>query len=113
MTFKSRVYISMWDCNGFECIVDCTAWERQSLLDTIAGKQLAPGPVSLQTLMLRARFNPQRNYEIWTFNTVAEFDEKMLWEIANETPQALVDMIRRDGKKLYGVNHCSGFPTIQ
>lgn len=92
----------MWDENGFECIVDCTSWERQSLLNTIAGKELTPAPVNLQAMCMRARFNPQRNPEIWTFNTVEEFDEKMLWEIAQENPQALVDMIRDRGKKLYG-----------
>ena len=100
-TSKSRVYICMWDENGFEVLKDCTAWERQTFLNTIAGKELTPAPVNLQAMMMRARFNPQRAYEIWTFNTEASIDEETLWEIANETPQSLVDMICRNGKKLY------------
>jgi len=99
---KTRVYICMWDCNGFETIVDCSSWERESLLNTIAGKTLKPAPVNLQALTMRARFNPQRNYEIWTFNTVEEIDEEKLWSYADENPQALVDMIRNNGKRLYG-----------
>lgn len=98
---KSKVYICMWDENGFEVIKDCTSWERESFLNTIAGKELTPAPVNLQALTMRARFNPQRAYEIWTFNTEESLDEDALWEIAYENSQALVDLIRERGKKLY------------
>lgn len=98
---KSKVYICMWDENGFEVIKDCTSWERETFLNTIAGKELTPAPVNLQALTMRARFNPQRAYEIYTFNTEESLDEDALWEIAYENPQALVDSIRERGKKLY------------
>lgn len=100
-TSKTRVYICMWDEMGFEVIKDCSTWERQALLDTIAGKQLKPAPVNLGAMMMRARFNPQRAYEIWTFNTTEDLDEDTLWSYADENPQVLVDMIRDRGKKLY------------
>ena len=99
---KTRVYICMWDENGFEVLKDCSSWERQTLLDTLAGKQLKPAPVNLQAMTMRARFNPQRAYEIWTFNTEEDLDEDTLWSYAEANPQALVDMIREHGKKLYG-----------
>jgi hypothetical protein len=92
----------MWDERGFETIKDCTKWERETFLNTIAGKELTPAPVNLQAMMMRARFNPQRHYEIWTFNTVEELDEETLWRYAEDNPQALVDMIRERGKRLYG-----------
>lgn len=98
---KSKVYICMWDENGFEVLKDCTSWERDTFLATIAGRELKPAPVNLQAMTMRARFNPQRAYEIWTFNTEASIDEETLWTIANENPQSLVDMIRRNGKKIY------------
>jgi len=101
-TSKTRVYICMWDCNGFEVLKDCTSWERDSMLNTIAGKPLKPAPVNLQAMTMRARFNPQRNYEIWTFNTEESIDEETLWKLAEENPQALVDMVRNNGKRLYG-----------
>lgn len=98
---KSRKYICYWDCLGFECIVDLTNWERKSLLDTIAGNELESPPVSLHALIMRARFNPQRNPEIWTFNTEPEMTEKDLWYHATENPQALVNLIRENGKNIY------------
>jgi hypothetical protein len=91
----------MWDENGFEVLKDCTSWERDTFLATIAGRKLKPAPVNLQAMCMRARFNPQRAYEIWTFNTEASIDEDTLWEIAQENPQSLVDMIREKGKRLY------------
>jgi hypothetical protein len=99
---KSKVYICMWDERGFETIKDCTKWERETFLNTIAGKELTPAPVNLQAMMMRARFNPQRHYEIWTFNTEESLDEDTLWSYADSNPQALVDMIRERGKRLYG-----------
>jgi hypothetical protein len=91
----------MWDENGFEVLKDCSSWERESLLNTIAGKPLTPAPVNLQVMIMRARFNPQRNYEIWTFNTEESLDEDTLWSYAETNPQALVDMIRERGKQLH------------
>ena len=92
----------MWDENGFEVLKDCTSWERESFLNTIAGRELKPAPVNLQAMTMRARFNPQRAYEIWTFNTEESLDEDTLWGYADTNPQALVDMIRERGKRLYG-----------
>ena len=99
---KTRVYICMWDERGFETLKDCTSWERETFLNTIAGKELTPAPVNLQAMMMRARFNPQRHYEIYTFNTEESLDEDTLWRYAEDNPQALVDMIRDCGKRLYG-----------
>jgi hypothetical protein len=92
----------MWNENGFEVIKDCTKWERDTFLNTIAGKELTPAPVNLQAMTMRARFNPQRHYEIWTFNTEESLDEDTLWRYAEDNPQALGDMIRARGKRLYG-----------
>lgn len=101
-TSKTRVFVCMWDCNGFEVLKDCSSWERESLLNTIAGKELSKPPVNLTSMTMRARFNPQRHYEIYTFNTVEELDEETLWRWADENPQMLADLIRDRGKKLYG-----------
>jgi hypothetical protein len=98
---NSKVYICMWDETGFEVIRDVSSWERQAFLDKLAGQKTAPAPVNLQALTMRARFNPQRAYEIWTFNTTEDLDELTLWSYAEENPQALVDMIRDRGQQLY------------
>jgi hypothetical protein len=98
---KERKFIAYWDCLGFECIIDCTSWERNSLLNTIAGKEIKPAPVNLHAMTLRARFNPQRSPEIWVFSTVDNITETELNQIAQDTPQHLVDLIRERGTCLY------------
>lgn len=100
---KERIFIAYWDCLGFECIVDCTTWERQTLLNEIAGKDLKPAPVNLYAMMMRARFNPQRNPEIWSFTTTDDITESELKDIAEEDPQHLVNLIREKGKCLYSL----------
>lgn len=98
---KTRVYICSWDSLGFECIVDCTKWEKERLINILAGKQIKDPPVSLFRLTMRARFNPHRNPEIWSFNTTEDLDETTLWDYAKDNPQALADLIRARGECLY------------
>lgn len=98
---KERLFVAYWDCLGFESITDCTTWERQTLLNEIAGKELKPAPVNLHAMMMRARFNPQRSPEIWSFTTTEGITEQELREIAADNPQYLVDLIREKGKCLY------------
>lgn len=92
-------YLTYWDCLGFECIVDMTRWERNALFDQIAGKELKPAPVNLHAMTLRARFNPQRSPEIWSFES--DVDRDTLWQLAEDDPQTLVDAIRENGRCLY------------
>jgi hypothetical protein len=99
---KSRIFICYWDCDGFEWIADFNDWERKSLLDAIRGNELSSPPVNLTAATMRARMNPQRDPEIWSFNTDYGVDEETLNDIAKTNPQELVDMIRKNGKRLYG-----------
>lgn len=100
--YSTRYYIAYWDCNGFECIADLTKWERSRLLSILRGSENEKPPINLYHLVMRARFNPQRFPEIWSFTTTEDVSLDDLNHIANENPQSLVDMIRERGKKLYG-----------
>lgn len=110
---KTRKFICYFDCNGFESITDVTAWEKQCLLDSIAGSKLKEAPVSLYYLMMRARFNTQRNPEVWTFTSNWDIEEETLWGVAEENPQSLVDLIRENGNRIYGDRPSSKEPRIK
>jgi hypothetical protein len=99
----------MWDCNGFEVLKECSSWENQSLLDTLAGRPLKQSPINLQAMIMRARYNPHRNYEIWTFNTEENLNEDTLWSYAKNNLQELIAMIQLRGKKLYGIEKYKDF----
>lgn len=99
---KQKQFITMWDTLGFECIVDITSYERAKLLHVIKGEdsELKP-PVSVYHLLLRAKANPQRFPEIWSFTTTDDITQEDLIEISKDDPQMLVDMIRDLGDNLY------------
>lgn len=99
---NQKQFITMWDTLGFECIVDITSYERTKLLHVIKGEdsELKP-PVSVYHLLIRAKANPQRFPEIWTFTTTGDITEESLLEISKDDPQMLVDMIRDLGHNLY------------
>jgi hypothetical protein len=50
-------------------------------------------------MIMRAKFNPQRFPEIWTFQS--EVDLKTLIKYSKDLPQELVDLIREHGTKVY------------
>ena len=58
-----------------------------------------PPHVPLQMLILRARYNSQRHYEIYTFDS--ELSEEDIKETFVSAPQVIVDAIRNVGHELY------------
>ena len=99
---RYRKFLCSWDNLGFECIEDMTSWEKNCLLEQIAGKELSSSPVNLNALVMRAQFNTQRNPEIWVFTTDYSVTKEDIVEISKENPQELVDMIRKNGTKVFG-----------
>ena len=50
---------------------------------------------------MRARFNPQRNYEIYAIDCDASLDEAFWRNQWEEYPQETADLIRERGHELY------------
>lgn len=95
---KEEKFIAMFDCNGFECIINITTDERKHFLSALKNEEFKTD-IPLQQMMLRARYNPQRSPEIWSF--ISTVSEESLLDIACESPQALVDLIRSHGVAIY------------
>ena len=58
-----------------------------------------PTGIPLQMLILRARANSQRVYEIYEFNSTMGYKE--LTKVFNDDPQPVVEWIRENGKQVY------------
>ena len=104
----TKHYLAMWDCNGLESLHDVdyhmnryNEWERQKVVAILKEEQIPARPtgIPLQMLILRARANSQRSYEIYEFNSTIEYDE--LKEAFNDNPQPIVEWIRVNGKQVY------------
>lgn len=93
-------YLAYWDSLGFETIINITEIDKKKVFAALAEKELDPADkLSLTLMIVRARANPQRFPEIWTFTS--EIDRDFLWNIAQEQPQMLADLIRKNGHCIF------------
>jgi hypothetical protein len=76
-------------------------WERQKVVAILKEERIPARPtgIPLQMLILRARANSQRAYEIYEFNSTMGYKE--LTKVFNDDPQPVVEWIRENGKKVY------------
>ena len=93
-------YLAYFDNLGFECVYNITALESEFVMSTLADEQYQL-PFNLEAMMMRARFNGQRNPEIWFFNVDENLSEEDVRDMAETSPQFLADFIRANGKSVY------------
>lgn len=93
-------YLAYWDCLGFEGIFNLTEEHSKAVMAALAGTEYKP-EFNLNYMVLRARYNSQRDPEIWTFNVSGEVSMEDVQTMADENPQALVDFIRKHGQPYY------------
>jgi len=97
---RQNKFLAMWDCNGLECLFDITDLEGDAMITGLKGETFKT-PFNLSMMMMRARFNNQRSYEIYTFDTEADIDYNCVKDMFDNSPQIIVDAIRKNGNKLY------------
>jgi hypothetical protein len=105
---KTYSFLAMWDVNGLEAIYDTKsaraeikAWEKENIFAIIKEEKhrAKPKPIPLNQMILRARMNSQRSYEIYEFNSALDIDG--VKELFKTDPQIVVDWIRKNGYKTY------------
>jgi hypothetical protein len=102
-------FLAMWDNQGLECIFDVDEelsqqqeWEKLQVWDTLKGikRPARNSNIPLKQMIIRAKANSQRHYEIYQFAAQGLDIEDI--KIAFETdPQFIVDHIRKNGKKIF------------
>jgi hypothetical protein len=98
---KERKYLTYFDNEGFECLIDITSKENKMLLSAIKGddNNYYKDDINLHAMMMRAQFNPQRSPEIWVFTSTV--DLASLNKIKDNDPQMLADLIRSHGNSVF------------
>ena len=96
-----RYFLVMWDCNGLETLQDISEyhpdrWDKNQLMGIMMGKKYNPAPIHRQItqMILRAKFNPQRNYEIYIQHTDDGITAGDFAKAFNDNPQFWADYIR-------------------
>jgi hypothetical protein len=93
-----KLYLAYFDTLGFECVLDLTSYDKKAMWAALSDKTI-PNEIPLHQMILRAKFNPQRFPEIWTFQS--ELDLKDILCYTKDMPQAMADLIRENGTKVF------------
>lgn len=98
----SNVFLLSWDCEGLEACINVSNAEKAIMWSTLKGEQpdYKIGNI-VSMMMLRARANPQRHYEIYTIHVDETISEKDLRQMFDDSPQTAVDLIRERGNKIF------------
>jgi hypothetical protein len=113
---KTNIFLVSWDMTGLETVIDLSEVEarrkqadKERVWNTLASPDLVdPGnPIERQisstvnAILMRARINSQRHYEVYTIHTDSSVAEKDVWTMFADNPQGAADLIRDRGTKLY------------
>jgi len=104
----SHTYLLSWDCTGLEAVVNISDIEKEEMWTTLKetkenlnkGRTNTVGSI-VNMIMLRARVNSQRHYEIYCIDTEDNITAEDFRTMFDEDPQHMADLIRKRGRKLY------------
>lgn len=101
--FDSEVYILSWDMYGLESCINATHIDRVRVWNTLANKDERHEDINrlLSMLTMRARYNTQRHYEIYSIAVDSSITEQDLVEQFKADPQGMAELIRARGNKIY------------
>lgn len=97
----------MWNQYGLEGCKAITEYEqldKDNVIRILKGEKAEPNPLNslLFSWMLRSRFNPQRNYEIWAVDcSDATVTEQDWYDWFDANPQHSADLVRSKGVCFY------------
>lgn len=95
----NKEFILMWDMYGLETIIDVTEMEQNAIISGLKGEKVQQSN-PLQHMILRAKFNSQRCYEIYSIVTL-DIDKDDFTNLFKDSPQMIVNLIRERGTKIY------------
>jgi hypothetical protein len=116
-----RYFLISFDRNGLECLQDITEyhpdnWDKNQLMGIMMGKKYQKAPIhdQIAQMIMRARFNPQRNYEIYIQQADDDITAKDFASVFNEDPQLWADHVRQyHSVKLYSDRVPKGSRVIE
>jgi hypothetical protein len=103
---NKNVFVFSWDHLGIESIISVTEYDKidkENIWKLLKGETPQRNPINniVQMLLLRAKFNPQRHYEIYAVDCDYSLDKEFWKSQWDEFPQETADLIRECGHKIY------------
>jgi hypothetical protein len=94
-------FVLMWDMHGIEYVGSIDNPLKQKTWAILKGEKQDVHVPNLNHLVLRARSNPQRHYEIYIVDSDESVDTEDLLTMFRDDPQSAADLIRERGHCYY------------
>ena len=94
---RNGMFAIMWDCYGLEAVAKLP--DPADTTFALLQNKKPPEVPNINHWALRARFNPQRNYEIYLITATPGISEDDIRDMFERDPQVSADTIRRIGHK--------------
>jgi len=116
-TMTTNAFLMMWDCYGIEAVIPITQYEDfevENSLRILAGEKPIKNPINdiVNAAKMRAKFNSQRNYEIYAIDCDKSFTMEGWIDTWNDEPQATANLIRERGIKIYSDRKTPNDPKV-
>lgn len=94
----SHQFLVVWDNQGLEFCVDVTEDQQRRMWESLQGQPVSDTRIpNINHIMLRARFNSQRHYEIYMVEATDGITAEDIKDMFEASPQTAADTIRRLG----------------
>lgn len=98
---STSTFVVVWDNLGLEYVGNVTEDEQRRVWGRLNGKNVPSELPNVNHLLLRARYNGHRHYEIWLVNAVDGITTEDIRGMFEASPQTAADTIRRLGHCYY------------
>lgn len=101
-----NAYLIYWSSEGLESVVPISQYEQIDIDNTfrlLNDEDPIRNPVNtiIQTMILRARYNSHRHYELYAITADEGITQQHIEKMFDNDSQGSADLIRRIGHKLY------------
>ena len=102
----TNAYLVYWCEEGLESVVPITEYEhydRDNTFRVLNNQETARNPLNqvIQNMLLRARVNSQRHYELYAIDCDNSIDKTDIEQMFETDPQSAADLFRSRGHRLY------------
>jgi hypothetical protein len=102
----TNAYLVYWCEEGLESVIPITQYERwdsENTFRVLNNQEPVRNPINqlIQSMLLRARFNQQRHYELYAIDCETSISKQDIEQMFEDNPQAAAELFRSRGHKLY------------
>jgi hypothetical protein len=118
---ESIIWLAFWCNEGLEGLINVSEYINSGKKELFNNLKTGEKPTItseqtlsriIESMAMRARFNPQRYYEIYTFTSDFGMNENDIKDWFNTSPQSAVDWVRKNGTSILTKTAKSTKPII-